>query len=43
MWAVIFHFPCKTNASLIKNESYEQSPEKTQKNGEHEKRHNINT
>ena len=29
--------------SLIQNESYQQSSEKTKNNGKHEKRDNINT
>ena len=33
MWAITIH------ASLIQNESYQQSPEKVKNNGEHEKQY----
>ena len=43
MWAIILNFHWATHVSLIQNEIYQQSPEKTKNNGEHEKRDNINT
>ena len=42
-WAIILNFHRAANTSLMQNESYRQSPEKTQNNGEREKRDNINT
>ena len=38
MWAIILNFHQPTHASLIQNESYRQTPEKTKNNGKHEKR-----
>ena len=43
MWAIILNFHQPTHASLIQNESYPQTPEKTKNNGKHEKRYYINT
>ena len=43
MWAIILNFHRATHVSLIQNESYQQSLEKTKNNAEHEKRDNINT
>ena len=43
MWAIILNFHQATNVSLIQNENYQQSPEKTENNGEHEKRKYFNT
>ena len=42
IWAVILIIDEATHASLIQNESYQQSPEKTKNNGEHD-RDNVNT
>ena len=42
MWAIILNFHQPTHASLIQNESYPQTPEKTKNNGKHEKRDHIN-
>ena len=39
MWAIILNFHQVTHLSLIKNESYQESPEKTKNNGEHERRY----
>ena len=43
MSTTVLNFHQATHVSLIQNESYQQSPEKTENNGEHEKRHYINT
>ena len=43
MWAIVLNFHRATHTSLFQNESYQQSPEKTKNNDEHEKRENINT
>ena len=43
MLAIILNFHRATHVSLIQNESYQQSPEKTKNDGEYEKRDNINT
>ena len=37
MWAIILNFDGAAHVSLIQNESYQQSPEKTKNNGEHER------
>ena len=37
MWAIIWNFDQATHLSLIQNESYQLSPEKTKNNGEHER------
>ena len=39
MWAIILKFYRATHASFIQNKSYQQSPEKTKNNGEHERQH----
>ena len=41
MWAFILKFHQAAHVSLIQNESYQQSPEKTKNNGEHEMREKI--
>ena len=41
-WAIILNIHRATHASLIQNESYRRSPEKTKTSSEHEKRDNIN-
>ena len=42
MWAIVLNFHRATHESLIENESYQQSFEKTKNNGQHIKRDNIN-
>ena len=37
MSAIILYFDWATHISLIQNKSYQQSPEKTKNNGEHER------
>ena len=37
MWGIILDFHRATHVSLIQNESYQESPEKTKNNGEHER------
>ena len=39
MWAIILNFDRGTHVSLIQNESYQQSPEKTKTRGEHERQY----
>ena len=39
MWPIILNFDRATHVSLIQNESYQQSPEKTKNNGEHERQY----
>ena len=39
MLAIILNFDRTTHASLIQNESYQQSPEKTKNNCEHERQY----
>ena len=39
MWPIILNFDRATHVSLIQNESYQQSPEKTKKNGENERQY----
>ena len=39
VWTIILNFHQATHLSLIKNESYQESPEKTKNNGEHERRY----
>ena len=43
MCDIILKLHRATNVSLIKYESYQQSPEETKNYGENEKRDNINT
>ena len=43
IWAIIFSFHWPTHVSLMCNESYKQSSEKTKNNGEHEKSDNTKT
>ena len=38
MWAIILNFHRATHVSLIQNSNYQQSPEKTKNNGEHERK-----
>ena len=40
MWAIIFNFNWPTHVSLMCNESYKQSSEKTKTSGKHEKSDN---
>ena len=37
MWPHALNFDRTTHISLIQNETYQQSPEKTKNNGEHER------
>ena len=37
MWAIILNFHRSTHLSLIQNESYQESPEKTNNNDEQER------
>ena len=39
MWAIILNFHQATHVSFLQNESYQQSPEKTKNNGEHERQY----
>ena len=39
MWPGISNFYKATDLSLIKNESYQQSPEKVKNNGKHKRQH----
>ena len=39
MRAIILNIDLATHVSLIQNESYQQSPEKTKNNGEHKRQY----
>ena len=39
VWPIILNFDQATHVYLIQNESYQQSPEKTKNNGEHERQY----
>ena len=39
MWGISLNFHQATHVSLIHNESYQQSPEKTKNDGEHKRRY----
>ena len=39
MWAIISNFDRAIHVSLIQSESYQQSPEKTKNNGEHDRQY----
>ena len=39
MWAIILNFHRATHVSLIQNEGYQQSPEKTKNNGKHKRQY----
>ena len=39
MWAIILNFDRATHAFHIQNESYQQIPEKTKNNGDHERQY----
>ena len=39
MWVIILNFERATHVSLIQNESYQRSPEKTKNSGEHERQY----
>ena len=39
IWAIILNFDRATHASLIQNDSYQQSHEKTKNNGEHKRQY----
>ena len=43
MRAIILNFNQATHISLIQNDNYQPSPGRTNDNGEHKKRDNINT
>ena len=39
MWAIILNFHQPVHVSLLQNKSYQQRPDKTKNNGEHERKY----